>query len=381
MAKEYYRDSIVDDTNKSLARVEHARGAYLQAENDFVVAKRSYAVSQEKHDISMGHILDMFQDKEKNKRIEVKKVFQRVVKLLLTYQVNMERQCNEIIAKTNNVNFLQDLGEFVLKTYNDNTPAHVRWTRTEKVDLLTNLCDITTSTEIRQNCFDHLLEFMQQGQAYVKMLLQLNEERLSLEDGVVKLLRKRGWNINTAWTCSMSKAFVSWNRLMTGAASSGEKYISETRSKVHAGLVQLASHLKNNYSSILRQYEKLIGDVKPIYAVYEKSIADCNKANQALENARDKLRKSDVTAADHRKSTIMTIIQGNAEKLQQKVQTAETEAKNAELDKDRTSKLLAKTKEMEVKRFTQIINAIREMEEHRVNSIKELISIWGQLLL
>jgi hypothetical protein len=387
---------MVDGANKSLAKLEHARGAFLQAENDYIVAKRTFLVSQEKHDISMGHILDMFQDKEMKKRSEVKKVFQRIVKLLQTYEQNMAKQINDVIAKTRNLNLEQDLAEFCTTCYTDETPPHVRINHPKdgeskdyfKVDLALNICEINSSMELRQSCFDRCEELLRQGQYYVKLTLQYHEERFGLDEGICKALRKGTWNITTAWPCSMSKAFSSWNRLMLGQATAGEKMMQENKEKVHIPLKTLLDHLKSSHSNIAKQYEKLLTDVKPIYAVHEKAAADCTKAHQALDSARDKLKKSaekerkSVEPDNARRTTMWglpTLGKPDNEKLQAKVTAAEAELKQAEIDLNKTTLLLAKTKEMEIKRFVGILTAIKELEQHRIDQLREICKAWTEI--
>jgi hypothetical protein len=67
-------DEVINSPQKSGERIERARGEFRQSENDFIVAKRYLMATQETHDISLGNILDVFQEKESQKRVELQAV-------------------------------------------------------------------------------------------------------------------------------------------------------------------------------------------------------------------------------------------------------------------------------------------------------------------
>jgi hypothetical protein len=375
---EQLEGTLVEDAGKSLSHIENARGAYLQAENNYIVADRKFKVSQEKHDISMGHILDMFQDKENKRILEVQKVFVKIVKLLQSSQATFESDWKELLNKSKSMDSELDLIEIALKSYNDQTPPQVRYKAGQKLDLSLHLYDISLNGETRNLCFSKCMEILNQGLAFVKLLIQFCDEKLSSEENFTKLIRKGSWSVTSLWPVSLHQAFMAWKELMNGSCANSEKYLTLTKQQVLSELNHLASHLKTSTSLLSKQYEKLLNDVKPAYQERDRCLANCAKAHQELESSRSKLKKASEASMHEtsKKASIMIMIQGSAEKLQSKVTNCESEVKQAESDLEKTNLMLGKMIEMEVKRFSQIMVSVKALEEHRISSIQKIMNTW-----
>jgi hypothetical protein len=380
---EQLEGSLVEDAGKSLSHIENARGAYLQAENNYVVAERSVKVSQEKHDISMGHILDMFQDKEDKKILEIQKVFNKIVKLLQSSQATFEGDWRELLNKSKDLDCESDLVELVLKTYSEQSPPQVRYKAGQKVDLALHLFDINSNGDIRNQCFNKCMEILSQGLSFVKLLHQFCEEKIATEENVSKLIRKGTWSATSSYASSLTQAFASWKELMVGSSVNSERYTTLARQQVQGEILKLVNHVKSSMSMISKQYEKLINDVKPAYQERDKCLAHCAKAHQELESARSKLKRASETSTmdSSKKSSLISMIQGSAEKLQSKVVNFENDVKQAESDLEKTNLMLGKMIEMEIKRFSQILVAVKSLEEHRITSIQEIMTTWHNLTM
>eukprot|EP00455_Lapot_gusevi_P034302 TRINITY_DN3777_c0_g1_i1.p1 TRINITY_DN3777_c0_g1~~TRINITY_DN3777_c0_g1_i1.p1 ORF type:complete len:715 (-),score=190.11 TRINITY_DN3777_c0_g1_i1:67-1977(-) len=346
-------------TNPSVAlRGEKADLDFKQGEHQYTEAQRNLVATQTKHDVCLAQCLYLFQCKEKRRVVELKRKLE-----------SLSKHCHDILNRFAGANknlelavealdVDSDLRDFVLSTYDHNTPMHLRVQPSRNIDFVTHLS---------ANSYELASGHTTKGMTAIATMIQLMDELLQVEDTENKWLRRFTWDNPSSSASTLRIAFDTFKTLMDGFSNHGERQVGQCRESVIAPLQQLRANLKSKLQIAEAEMLNVQRKLELVTSTLERAVSDEKRAFAGMKSAQEKLTRAQTETPN----SIMSLFASSVESLQIKLTTATREAEERKTERIRAEQELERTNKMRDETLARILVMFQQTEQQRIETTRQ----------